>query len=172
MKIIFRQIIFYFKTRKLSNVFIFLLDNASESLKKDIIKQETVEQNIIWHPELTCLNHIIAVTNRLHNKFHNINLTLAGLFHDLGKFDTTKWDEERQSWTAYGHESFSIDYIEKHKDWIKQMGGNIKKIKYIVANHMRIKFIDEMRRKKRRKFEAEKWFHLVVKFKKCDKGGF
>jgi hypothetical protein len=167
-----KQIRFWFKTRKIEDIFDFLFNLATDELKKDIFKQKSVEQNIQWHPEGDCFIHTKIVTNRLHNKFHNIDLTLSGLFHDLGKFDTTKWDDKKQSWTAFGHEDFSIDYIEKHKDWIEQLGGDVDKIKFITANHMRIKFINEMTKKKRRKFEAEKWFKLVVKFKECDKGGF
>jgi hypothetical protein len=149
-----------------------LLKKMTMALLSDIEKLKDIQQNPQWHIENDVYTHTMVVTNRLHNKYHNINLTLSGIFHDLGKFDTTKWDDKKQSWTAFGHEDFSIDYVEKHKDWIKKMGGNVEKIKYITANHMRIKFIDEMRKKKRRKFEAEKWFHLVVKFKECDKGGF
>lgn len=149
-----------------------LLPTMPKSLVEVIEKTKIVMQNPEWHPELDVFTHTKVVTNRLHKKYKNINLILSGVFHDLGKIDTTFFNEEKNTFSAHGHEYLSLVYIEQNIEWIKSLGGNPDKIRFIVQHHMRIKFLDEMKKSKRLKFQAEKWFHLVEKFATCDKGGF
>lgn len=149
-----------------------LIPLMPNSLRFNIFESRKIMQNPEWHPEGDVYTHSKIVTNRCHKNFRNINLILAGVFHDLGKIDVTVFNEEKNTFSAHGHEELSLMYIEQNIKWIKWMGGNPKKISYIVKNHMRIKFMDEMKPKKRKNFMKEKWFHLVEKFATCDKGGF
>lgn len=149
-----------------------ILYNGTPSTLKDIVDTTmTIEQNPIWHPEGNVYNHTRIVTNRLHNKYNDINLTLSGFLHDLGKAYTTVYDETKKSWTAHGHEDSSVNIINDYIDWIKKMGGNPDIIKYIVKNHMRIKFLDDFRLQEKINFINEKHFNLVLKFNTADYGG-
>ncbi len=46
-------------------------------------------------------------------------------------------------------EAVSTRLVEKHKKWIGSLGAQFMQVKEIVANHMRIKQMDEMRPAKR-----------------------
>lgn len=153
------------------NAFKELMASAPDDLKVTMGKLKYVKQDPKWHPEGDVLTHTEIVTNRLHGKYHDQNLTLAGLFHDIGKLDTYDIDPKDGTPTAHGHEKESLNYIEAYADWIKQMGADPEIVLYVVKNHMRVKFINDMRNAKRNRFRAEPWFHYVEKFSTCDRGG-
>jgi len=148
-----------------------LYDKAPDNLKDEINATRLIEQSEKWHPEGNVYIHTRLVTNRLYNKYHDPNLTLAGLFHDLGKVRTTEYDEEKESWTAHGHEDDSAKLAKSYKEWIAEMGGDYKIIKYIIKNHMRIKYLDEFRLQQKVKFLNDPLFHWVHKFTTADYGG-
>jgi len=150
--------------------FLQLYDNAPSSLKKEIDDTKNVLQSVEWHPEGPTFVHIRLVTNRLENCYHDVNLTLAGLFHDLGKTYVTK-PNGRGGWSAHGHEDESVKIVEQYQDWITKMGGDVDIVKYVVANHMRYKVIDEMRTQEQIRFMDEEYFPYVQKFATADFGG-
>lgn len=151
--------------------FLQLYNLAPIGLKEEIDKTKKVEQNPYWHPEIIVYHHVRLVTNRLENCYHDINLTLSGFFHDLGKTYTTYFNDKKGSWSSPGHELSSLDIIDKYHEWIKEQGGDVDLIKYIVKNHMRYKEIDEMRIAEQMRFMSEKDFHYVQKFSSADYGG-
>jgi len=151
--------------------FLQLYNLAPNGLKEEIDKTKTIEQNPLWHPEIIVYQHIRLVTNRLENCYHDVNLTLSGFFHDLGKTYTTVLNSKTDSWSSPGHEIISLDIIDKYSNWIKEQGGDVDLIKYIVKNHMRYKEIDEMRIAEQMRFMSEKDFHYVQKFATADYGG-
>lgn len=151
--------------------FLQLYNLAPEGLKEEVDKTKELEQNPFWHPEIYVYTHIRLVTNRLENCYHDNNLTLSGFFHDLGKTYTTYFNDKKGSWSSPGHEISSLDIIDKYGDWVKEQGGDIDLIKYIVKNHMRYKEMDEMRFQEQMRFISEKDFHYVQKFSSADYGG-
>jgi len=140
-------------------------------LKFIVDQTKHIKQNPLWHPEIYVYDHIVYVTNRLDKKYHDINLTLSGFFHDLGKVKTTIWDEDKESWTAHGHEDDSANIVHTYNNWIKKMGGNPEIIEFIVLNHMRIKYLDEFRLQEKIRFLNEPLFPYVHKFATADFGG-
>ena len=70
-----------------------LYNEAPDKLKAEIDATKLIKQSDKWHPEGNVFVHTRLVTNRLFNTYHDINLTLAGFLHDLGKVRTTVWDE-------------------------------------------------------------------------------
>lgn len=152
-------------------IFDTLYGAAPFRLKALIGSTKRIQQNPIWHPEIFVFNHINYVTTRLFLKYNDINLTLAGLFHDLGKIDTTKWDEDRKTWTAHDHETYSVKYVDQYSWWINNRGGDVDIIKYIVKNHMRIKYFDSMKRGKKIQLFEHPYFDLLLKFNSADYGG-
>lgn len=162
----------YIKESTYVDYFQLLYDSAPKSLKKIIDSTKSIEQNPIWHMEGNVFTHIRLVTNRLGNAYHNdINLLLAGFFHDLGKVDTTEWDNVKGSWTARGHEDISVQYVDEYKIWIKEQGGDISVIKNIVQNHMRIKYIDEFRLQNKIELIENPNLKDILKFNSADYGG-
>jgi len=151
--------------------FFILYELAPDSLKKLLDKTKNIEQSKIWHPEGQLFIHIKLVTNRLHNTYRDINLTLAGLFHDLGKIDTTKIDSDTGNASAHGHEDVSGEIVDQYKNWIKERDGNYDIIKYIVINHMRYKHMNEMRLQTLINFVDNPYFDYVHKFSTADFGG-
>jgi hypothetical protein len=148
-----------------------LYDKAPQGLQKIIDATKDIKQSPQWHPEGDVHTHIRLVTNRLHNTFNDINLTLAGLFHDLGKVRTTEWDEEKQKWTAHGHEDDSKSIAHSYSDWIKKLGGDTNIIEFIIQNHMRIKYLDDFRLQEKIAFTNHPLFDWVHKFMSADYGG-
>jgi putative nucleotidyltransferase with HDIG domain len=161
----------YIKESTNFDMFDYLYQLATPELQEEIDKTKNVEQNPYWHPEGNTYNHIKLVTNRLHNCYHDINLDLAGLFHDLGKNYTTEYQEDTKSWTAHGHEEKSAEMLQDYKYFIWQMGGDFNLIEYIVANHMRYKHGSEMRKGKRERFLEHPFFEYVRMFNSADYGG-
>lgn len=149
-----------------------LYDKTPLELKKILFNQWQAKQNPKWHPEGNTLKHIIVVTKRAIDKFPNdIDLILSAYFHDLGKMDTYEISPKSGQPTAYGHEKVSANLVDEFSSWIKSMGGNLDKIRYIVGNHMRYKNLDQMRDAKRERFMNEPYFSDLEKFGSIDKGG-
>lgn len=154
------------------DAFQILYNNAPSDLKKILDNTKEIKQSPMWHSEGDVYIHTKLVTNRLHNTYHDINLTLSGLFHDLGKIETTIWNEVKETWSAHGHEDYSIILAEKYNNWISLNNGDINIVLYIIQNHMRIKFLDEFRIQEKIKFLDNSLFHYVQKFQTADYGGF
>lgn len=148
-----------------------LYNLAPQELKETIDDTKRVNQSPIWHIEGDVHTHTEIVTNRL-SKYNDINLSLAGIFHDLGKIDTTVWNEEKSTWSAHNHELISVEYVNKYSNWIVELGGDTVVINDIVINHMRIKYFDEMKYSKKVSLVSNKHFDLIRKFETADYGGF
>lgn len=147
-----------------------LYDKAPDGLKSIINHTSTIEQSPEWHPEGDVFIHTEIVTNRL-SKYNDINLSLAGLFHDLGKIDASEYNHDKGTWSAGGHENFSVKYANKYSDWITELGGDSELVVSIVFNHMRIKFIDDMKYSKKSKLVSHPYFEYFRKFQTADYGG-
>jgi len=148
-----------------------LYDKAPQDLKDIVDATKAIEQSKKWHPEGNVHTHTRLVTNRLHNCYNDINLDLGGFFHDLGKIKATDWDDENQNWTAYGHEDDSTSIVQSYGNWIESLGGDPIIVKFIVKNHMRIKFLDEFRLQQKISFVSNPYFEYVHKFTTADYGG-
>jgi len=151
-----------------------LYDKTPLELKKILFNQWQAKQNPKWHPEGNTLKHIIVVTKRAIDKFPNdIDLILSAYFHDLGKMDTYEISPKSGQPTAYGHEKVSANLVDEFSSWIKSMGGNLDKIRYIVQNHMKIKSStwDMMKDSKKQVIMDSPYFSDLEKFGSIDKGG-
>lgn len=151
--------------------FMELYNAAPRSLKRLIDGLSEVKQNHYWHPEGDVLTHTIIVTNRLDRCYGDINLTMAGLFHDIGKLYTTKWNDKKQSWSAHNHDEESVRIVKQYKGWIKKMGADPDVVERIIANHMRIKDIDEFRLSEKQRMLQDPLLEYYLKFETADYGG-
>ena len=149
-----------------------LYDTSPPRLKQIVMCQWKAKQNPKWHPEGNSLKHIMVVTERAFTHFEDdIDMILTAYFHDLGKWDTFAISDKTGQPTAYGHENVGAHYVLVFGDWIESLGGNVDKIAWMVKNHMRVKFINDMSENKRRFFMKEQWFEDVSMFNLIDKGG-
>lgn len=146
--------------------FKYLAKDCTFTIKNYLYKLGKTPQSYNWHPEGNVLVHTKIVFNRA-KKFNCLDLSLAAFYHDLGKADTTIKTAPGK-YSAHDHEKTSALLVKYTRDWIRELGGDPEKIKWIVENHMRIKYIDEMSNKKRQKLYSHPWYDDLVNFKKCD----
>ena len=137
-----------------------------------------VEQSPIHHPEGTVGTHTALVVGALLKKYpRNEELHWAGLFHDMGKLEATEYNEVKGTWTAYGHENFSVlhwnEFVEESYDMRRGFipGENpirIGKVEWIIKNHMRYKQLDTMRQTKVDELKDNGWFEDLEKLGEAD----
>ncbi len=135
-----------------------------------------------FHPEGNTYEHIRIVTTRL-IKTENIDLILAGLFHDICKLDAAKINHKKLSredpemfdimkkegtLKTYGHEFLARDFLLKHKEFIRQLEGDPNRIAMIVEQHMRIKQMINMRSEKIKALTELPVFKELIIFKGAD----
>lgn len=153
----------------------------------DIIEKleelKTLKERKDFHPEGNTYEHIRIVTERL-MKTDNINLILAGLFHDICKLDAAKFNYESKidisekdfeilkaeaDTKTYGHEFLAKKYIiDNHITFIESLGGSVESIIEIVVHHMKIKQMDNMRDFKKEEIKKLKNYKELLIFKEAD----
>ena len=103
----------------------------------EFAKLRGVPQNPKWHPEGDCDIHVcLVIDNLAHLK--DKTLSMAAVFHDIGKPYTTKINPKTGQPTAPGHEDVSVTFVDKYKDFIESSGADFQSVRDIVANHMRM----------------------------------
>ena len=148
-----------------------LFERMPTKLKKRVKELGKIPQHPEYHPEGNVLKHTIIVVNRAIAS-GDIDLALAAIFHDIGKDETLDFNPKTNMPTAYGHEKVSASLAKEYRKWIEEMGGNAADVYYIIKNHMRLKFMDDMRPKKQNKLKSFRAFGKLSKFGKYDKGGY
>lgn len=147
-------------------MFYIVRDKMPPTVKGYADRLETIPQGRYWHPEGDVLVHTKVVFNRA-LKYNDINLTLAAFFHDLGKVDTTK-PNGFGGFSAHKHETVSADLVNYSAGILRTVGADPDLVHWIVLNHMRVKYLDEMKPKKRKDLMDHNWWPYLDKFKGCD----
>lgn len=94
-----------------------------------------VDQRRDRHPEGDVYTHIKVVTDRV--AVHcDIDVSLAALFHDLGKDRTTEINPKTGMPRSPGHQRYSAQCVSIWSDWIRQMGGTPHVVHSLVYHHM------------------------------------
>ena len=150
-----------------------LVSIAPLELQEWFDRCEKTPQTKTWHPEgpnkkvpHNCLIHTKIVYERARQS-GNIDYALAGLFHDLGKADSTHLNK-KGTYSAYGHEFISARLVIKYQDWISSQGGDANLIHDIVINHMKVKLMSDMRKTKQEEFRKKPNFEHILKFSEFD----
>jgi putative nucleotidyltransferase with HDIG domain len=111
-----------------------------------------VPQTPVWHPEGNVYTHTAIVVDRaldLYNdKVAPVELVWAALFHDLGKIEKTQWSVEKMAVTSHGHADKSVEYVDHFRDLIPPH-VNRDLVRYLVAEHMNVKFASKRGEKSR-----------------------
>lgn len=118
------------------------------------------------HSEGDVFAHTMLVVSNLPNS-SPIYLKLAGLYHDIGKFDTTKLDSNGRV-SAYGHEIISGKETKLALKKMKYSNEFIDKVVWLVENHMRIYSFFEMSVSKRNKLATNPLFKDLIALAKAD----
>ena len=147
-----------------------LMSRAPDDLVKHLETLKQVDQNRYWHPEGSVYIHTRCVVDRL-ARFGDINLSLAGIFHDEGKMRTTVWDDIKQTWRSPGHAQYSIEAIRAWSYWIYDEGASVNLVSDIVQWHMYIKDGKDLPRWKIESFKRSYIWPYIEKFMTCDIGG-
>lgn len=123
-----------------------------------------------YHPEPKVSFHIEMVTLR-GLQSGNMNLACSGLLHDIMKYKTMRINKKTGYPTSPGHgkaASYLIDRESSIKDWIRSVGADVKTVKGIVGEHMRIKQFDKMRKHKQNIMRELPFYDLLCEFTKMD----
>ena len=168
----------------MNNMFTFedLLKRCPSHIVEKLDGLKALKERKDYHPEGNTYEHIRIVTTRLIST-GDINLILAGLFHDICKldaaeknhaallisdpvmFETMKADGVLKT---YGHEHLASRYVSDNTEFIRKMGANVKKVAMIVENHMRIKQMTNMRESKVKAMIELPVFKELLIFKEAD----
>lgn len=103
-----------------------------------------VPQSKEWHPEGSAYSHSLCVVDAMARictrdrvRAEDRRLYLyAALCHDFGKATTTKWNESKQKWTAYGHD---VAGVAPTRTWLSELGfvgDAVRQICTLVRFHM------------------------------------
>ncbi len=138
-------------------------------LKQRLMGLWRIPQPSKHHPEGNVLKHVITVLNRA-IKTHDPDIVFTALFHDIGKDSTLAYKDDGTP-TAHGHEKISAELVKEYRDVIRKFGGNPVIVYFLVKQHMRVKTIDDMQKKKQDLLRNNPNFSKLQNFASIDKGG-
>lgn len=143
---------------------------GEHSFEFDLLKEtkEFDQECVEFHPEKYLLVHLIQVSSQLKNE--NLELFLAGVFHDIGKLNTKAPHKKIEGrYTYYGHEYMSVKLLKTlvFPELLKIFPDlNVEKISWLIANHMKIK--QNMRETKLDILRKSEYYDDLKKLEKAD----
>lgn len=93
-----------------------------------------VEQNQAHKYDV--FEHNLRTMKHAGDKGWDLDLRLAGLFHDIAKPQTRRWSEEKKDWTFYGHDVVGGRVSKKILEQLKFPKHTIDKVSKMVRWHM------------------------------------
>jgi len=129
------------------------------------------DQRNTWHPERWLLDHLIQVSDKL--KEEDLELFLAGVFHDLGKLTTARPAPRGNSYQYFGHEKISADWYEQEfgPEINSRVTHDVNKVVWLIQNHMKILIFKQLSERKRRELELHLYFEDLKKLRIADEEG-
>ena len=130
-----------------------LIETAPRVIRRKLEQLKFLRERPDYHPEKNCFEHIKIVTERL-IQTGDPDLILAGVLHDICKFDTVR-ENPKTGWpTSPGHDQEAHDLIINDatgeiQPWIRENGGKVVMVADICLNHMRFHQLPNMRPQKR-----------------------
>jgi hypothetical protein len=135
-----------------------IIQNAPHIIKRKLEQLKFLRERPDFHPEPSAFHHIQIVTDRL-IPTGNPNLIMAGILHDICKFDTVRENPKTGFPTSPGHDDAAHDLIlndQSVQDFIRQHGGKVVMVANICKAHMRFHQLGQMRPAKRDK-QIQDW---------------
>lgn len=120
------------------------LETNPEYMPRELLALQDVPQHPKHHPEGDAYTHTLCVVDAMkiimnRDKYNGVErhiLLFSALCHDFGKASTTRWNEEKQMWTSYGHDKAGV---LPTKTFLKRIGVQdwiIDTVSTLVELHM------------------------------------
>jgi len=112
----------------------------SEKLKllpyvaKDLERGIGIEQNQAH--KYTVFEHLLRTMQHGADMKWNVDIRLAGLYHDISKPETRRWSKDKEDWTFHGHEVVGARVAKKAFEDLKLPKKQIDKLVKLVRWHM------------------------------------
>lgn len=138
--------------------FIDIIQNAPHIIQRKLEQLKFLRERPDFHPEPSAFHHIQIVTDRL-IPTGNPNLIMAGVLHDIAKFDTVRQNPKTGFPTSPGHDDVAFQLIMDNmqvRAFCTQHGANPDTVALICKNHMRFHQLGQMRPAKRDK-QIQDW---------------
>ncbi len=147
---------------------IILLDETGllAQIVPEIEALKGINQDERFHPEKDVFVHImLAVKNLPINS--SLELVLATLFHDIAKPIVVKASHDGLI-HFYEHELYGSVLTEEILYRLKFKVTTIKKVKWLIENHMRIHHFSEMRKSKKIQLITNEYFNDLIELLRAD----
>ncbi|MFA7302649.1 MAG: HD domain-containing protein [Candidatus Paceibacterota bacterium] len=105
-----------------------------EFISADLIRGVGVEQNQAHSYDV--FEHLMRTMQHGADKGYGFDVVLAGLFHDVSKPETRRWDEARKQWTFHGHEVVGSRVTKAALEDLRFSRETIDKVVKLVRWHM------------------------------------
>jgi hypothetical protein len=131
--------------------FIQIIDTAPHIIKRKLEQLKFLRERPDFHPEPSAFHHIQIVTDRL-IPTGNPNLIMAGVLHDIAKFDTVKQNPKTGFPTSPGHDDVAFTLVMDNmqvRAFCTQHSADPDTVALICKNHMRFHQLGDMRPAKR-----------------------
>jgi len=117
-----------------------------------------------FHPEGDVLEHTILVMEKLIGERPEVQL--AGMFHDIAKPVTLKFDNGRP--TNKGHDAVGSDMVEQIMLRLKFSTDEIELVKNLVADHMRHHVVKQFRKSTLKRYLALPYIDELMLLNEAD----
>lgn len=147
-----------------------IIRGLPDHMKDNLEDLKNLRERPDFHPEESAFEHIKIVTERA-IEFGDKDLIMAGIFHDIHKFDTAKINPKTGHPTSPGHDKWAFTTICVDKDvqdFITDFGATWEDVAGICGQHMRIHQIGEMRNVKKKRLIELPFFEKLCTFSMFD----
>lgn len=145
------------------------MDSMPDIIKHHMLLNRCVKERSDYHPEGNAYEHIVMVVDKC-LKSNNPNLVAIGVLHDLMKHNCKKQRIDG-SYSTPGHDKEGAEEIRNDfrlQEWIESIGADVETVIFCVENHIRIKNIFEMKKKKQNLLLNSPFYDLLFTFSLLD----
>jgi hypothetical protein len=135
-----------------------IIQDAPHIIKRKLEQLKFLRERPDFHPEPSAFHHIQIVTDRL-IPIGNPNLIMAGILHDICKFDTVRENPKTGFPTSPGHDDAAFELVIQNnqvREFCVQHNANPDIVANICKAHMRFHQLSQMRPAKRDK-QIQDW---------------
>jgi tRNA nucleotidyltransferase (CCA-adding enzyme) len=103
-------------------------------ISPELIRGIGIDQNQAHSYDV--FEHLMRTMQHAADKDWNLDIRLAGLFHDVSKPETRSWSEDKKDWTFHGHEVVGSRVTKKALEDLRFPKETIDKVVKLVRWHM------------------------------------
>ncbi len=133
----------------------------------EVLELKGCEQPAEFHPEGDVFEHTMLMLDLIRPDF-SLELRLAILLHDIGKPKTQSYNEEKQRFTFYGHDTVGAQMAEAMLRSLKYPNDIIDSVVVMVKYHMQFINVQRMRVSTLRRFIARDTFAQEMELHRVD----